>query len=93
MKQGAAKDPQVLRIGKHRINRGERKRLHLEFGALYDNNRLPIPVEVIRGKERGPVLFISAAIHGDEINGVEIAQLILRKRCSQNLREHSLSSP
>jgi predicted deacylase len=35
---------------------------------------------VIRGKEDGPILFVSAAIHGDEINGVEIIKRLLARR-------------
>ena len=41
---------------------------------------MSIPVEVIRGKEPGPILFISAAIHGDEINGCEAIKRILNRR-------------
>src|SRR6056300_1638496 len=31
-----------------------------------------LTLRVIRGKKDGPVVFISAAIHGDELNGIEI---------------------
>jgi predicted deacylase len=37
-----------------------------------------MPVHVVRGKRSGPRLFISAAIHGDEINGVEIIRRLLK---------------
>jgi predicted deacylase len=33
---------------------------------------LQLPLHVIRGKKNGPVVFVSAAIHGDELNGIEI---------------------
>src|SRR5690606_22781361 len=47
---------------------------------------MTIPVEVIRGKKSGPSMFISAAIHGDEINGVEIIRrLLTRKKLLSNL--------
>ena len=72
-------DPDILSIGGVRIKRGERKRVNLDLAALYDYTKLRIPVEVIRGKAKGPVLFISAAIHGDEINGVEIIRKLLKK--------------
>lgn len=72
-------DVEVLKIGNQKVKRGERKRVYLESAALYDSTQLSIPVEVIRGKERGPILFISAAIHGDEINGVEIIRRLLKK--------------
>ncbi len=72
-------DPEVLTIGGTRIYRGERKKVRIEFAALYDYTQLTIPVEVIRGVEKGPTLFISAAIHGDELNGVEIIKKLLKK--------------
>lgn len=59
---------------------GKRKQIEIEVAKLYDYTKLTIPVEVIRGKEDGPVLFLSAAIHGDEINGVEIIKRILAKK-------------
>lgn len=39
---------------------------------LYTNTPLDMPVEVINGKQPGPTLLVCAAIHGDELNGVEI---------------------
>lgn len=36
-----------------------------------------MPVHVIRGMKDGPVVFLSAAIHGDEINGVEIVKEVM----------------
>ena len=74
------KDPEVLKIGKTSIKRGKRVNLSLEVAALYDHTPLSIPIEVIRGKEGGPTLFISAAVHGDELNGVEIIRRILKRK-------------
>ena len=79
-------DPDILRIGGTKIARGERKRVMLDCAALYDYTQLSIPVEVIRGVERGPVLFISAAIHGDEINGIEIIKSLLKMDLLNNIK-------
>ena len=35
----------------------------------YSSLNIPIPVFVQRAEEKGPVVFVTAAIHGDEING------------------------
>lgn len=67
-------------ISGHTIKRGERKKIHLKIGKLYDNTDINIPVEVIRGKLDGPTLFVSAAVHGDELNGVEICKRLLDMR-------------
>lgn len=79
-------DPDLLTISGVKIARGERKQIQIEAAGLYDYTQLSIPVEVIRGKEKGPVLFISAAIHGDELNGVEIIRRILKSSRLKNIK-------
>ena len=69
-----------LIIGDEVIERGTRKRLDLFVGRTYDFLEMRIPVEVVAGKEEGPVLFLSAAVHGDEINGTEIIRKVLRSK-------------
>ena len=66
-----------LTIGKHVIKPGETASFDLPVTTLYTHTPVAIPVHVIRGKRPGPRLFISAAIHGDEINGVEIIRRFL----------------
>jgi len=69
------------------IKKGERKRLEINVSKLFDHTDMSIPVEVIRGDVDGPTMFISAAIHGDEINGVEvIRRLLARKKLLSNLK-------
>lgn len=80
------KDPEVLVIGNEKVARGERKIINLEYAALYDYTKLNIPVEVIRGKKPGPVLFVSAAIHGDELNGIEIVRRLAKKKIFSKLK-------
>lgn len=69
-----------LKIGGVDIPAGTRKRIELSVATLFDRTKMTIPVEVIRGLQDGPILFVSAAIHGDEINGVEVIKRLLRKR-------------
>lgn len=67
-------------IGGVSIPPGKRKRVGIEVAKLYDYTEMTIPVEVVHGKKEGPILFVSAAIHGDEINGIEaIKRLLARK--------------
>lgn len=73
-----SKDSQSLTLCGVKIPRGSRRRLDMEAARLYDHTQMHIPIEVVRGSERGPVLFITAALHGDEINGVEIVRRLLR---------------
>ena len=61
-----------IEIAGTEIAPGTRVTLALPVTKLYTHAPIEIPVHVIRGKQDGPRLFVSAAIHGDEINGVEI---------------------
>ncbi|ATC94328.1 succinylglutamate desuccinylase/aspartoacylase family protein [Pseudoalteromonas tunicata] len=54
------------------VSRGTRALINIPVAKLYTGTDMSIPVHVIRGKRAGPTLFISAAIHGDELNGIEI---------------------
>jgi hypothetical protein len=67
-----------FKIHGHTIKPGERTTIDLPAGRLYTHAPMTIPVHVICGKRAGPRLFISAAIHGDEINGVEIIRRVLK---------------
>ena len=52
-----------------KINPGERKRLMLKAGESFTGMGVHLPLMVWRGLEDGPVLGITAAVHGDEVNG------------------------
>ncbi|WP_415397465.1 succinylglutamate desuccinylase/aspartoacylase family protein [Sulfurimonas sp. CS5] len=58
-------------LGGVEVLRGTNVTINIELPKLY-NTPTQLPVRVIRGKKDGPVVFISAAIHGDELNGIEI---------------------
>lgn len=60
-------------LGGEVIPSGVTVTINLELPKLY-NTPTQLPVRVIRGKKSGPVVFISAAIHGDELNGIEIVR-------------------
>jgi len=53
------------------IEKGTITTLHIELPKLYQTPAT-LPIKIIRGKRTGPTIFISAAIHGDELNGIEI---------------------
>jgi len=72
---------------------GERKAIELDAPALYTHTPMNIPLHVINGKKAGPTLFISAAIHGDEINGVEIVRRILKLKHLENLHGRLIAAP
>ncbi len=69
-----------LVIGGIEIAVGETKTIGVEVAKLYDSTDMSIPVRVFRGLKDGPILFVSAAIHGDEINGVEILRRLAHSK-------------
>jgi uncharacterized protein len=60
------------------VSAGERAMLQMDIGKLYTNTPLSIGVEVIHGKHEGPVLLVTAAIHGDELNGIEVCRRLAK---------------
>lgn len=75
-----------LVIGGVAIARGTRHDISLPVADLYTGTPVTLPVHVICGRSAGPVMFVCAAIHGDEINGVEIIRRLLRLRELSRLR-------
>ena len=84
---------QELKIADTLIYPGEKKRINLKVAKLYDLTQMEIPVQVIRGKLDGPVLFVSAAVHGDEINGVEIIGKLLKHPSLSKIRGTLIAVP
>jgi uncharacterized protein len=67
-----------LIIGGVTIPRGKRVRLDLPVARLTTGTMMSLPVTVISGSNPGPRLWLSAAIHGDELNGVDIIRRVAR---------------
>lgn len=80
-------------IGEHRIAPGARQIVDLPVSVLSDHTPVNLSVNVLHGRRDGPVLFVSAAIHGDEIIGVEIARRLLRSAAVSKLRGTLLVVP
>lgn len=73
----ASKRNSPIVIGGVTVQPGQRRYVDLPLPPLYTHTSVAMPVHVINGKQAGPVLFITAAIHGDEINGIEIIRRLL----------------
>lgn len=66
-----------LRLLGQEIAPGTRKRLHWSSGAAIEGFASPTPVIVLNGQGPGPVLCLTAAVHGDELNGIEVVRRVL----------------
>lgn len=76
-----------------KIRPGEKKKLALDIGRIFDFTEIKIPVEVIRGKKDGPTLFVCSTIHGDEINGIEIIKRLLKSKVLNNISGTLIAIP
>ncbi|MBR9827711.1 MAG: deacylase [Oceanospirillales bacterium] len=72
---------------------GERTIIDLEVAQLYTHSPLGTPIEVVNGKYAGPVLLVSAAIHGDELNGVEAVRQLLNQIKPERLKGVLIAVP
>ncbi|HEV2745709.1 MAG TPA: succinylglutamate desuccinylase/aspartoacylase family protein [Allosphingosinicella sp.] len=67
-------------IGGVEVAPGERKLVNLPMSALSNRTPMALPVSVTHARRDGPVLFVSAALHGDEVNGVAICRRLLASK-------------
>lgn len=66
-----------LEIGGVSIPPGKTVQIEMPVVRLYTDTDICMPVHVIRSKKPGPTVFVSAAIHGDELNGIEIIRRLI----------------
>ncbi|MCZ4339148.1 succinylglutamate desuccinylase/aspartoacylase family protein [Shewanella colwelliana] len=69
-----------LTIGGVDILPGEQRQLELPVARLYTDTEVSMPVHIIRAKKDGPIIFVSAAVHGDELNGIEIIRRLIQSQ-------------
>jgi len=84
---------QPITIGGTEVAPGTRCNVDLPIADLYTTTALHMPLHVICGRQAGPTAFISAAVHGDEINGVEIVRRLRRLKTLKRLRGNLLLVP
>lgn len=80
-------------VGGTEIRPGSRDTVELSVANLYTHTHLTMPVHVVNGRRDGPTLFLTAALHGDELNGVEIIKRVLRRTALKSLRGCILAAP
>ena len=83
----------LVRIGEIEVAPGEQAQVDLPIADLSIRVPIAMPVHIINGRREGPTLFVSAAIHGDEINGVEIIRRIMKLSTLGSLRGTLIAVP
>lgn len=80
-------------MGREEVPAGQRRTVDLPVAKLYTHAQMNMPVQVLHGKKDGPTLFVCAAVHGDEIQGVEIIRRLLARKRLSRLRGTLLAVP
>lgn len=83
----------AFQLGGRRIAPGARQTVDLPVSVLSDHTPVSMSVHVVNGRRPGPTLFVSAAIHGDEIIGVEIVRRLLRAPSLDRLQGTLIAVP
>lgn len=66
-------------IAGHEIKPGDFKEININIARLPSHTQIDTPIYVSRSMQDGPVLALTAGMHGDEINGMEIVRRILEE--------------
>jgi predicted deacylase len=80
-------------IGDQAVPAGDRATIDLPVSVLSNHTPMTLPVHVIHGARKGPVLFLSGVVHGDEIQGVEIIRRVLRHKAMADMAGTLLAIP
>ncbi len=69
-----------------KVAMGETKTINFSFAKLYTATKVEIPVIISRSDKPGPTVLLTAGIHGDEINGVEVVRQVIAKKISRPIK-------
>ena len=73
-----SKDEAMNILGEE-VKMGRSVEASFSVAKLHSRNPVEVPVIINRSKKSGPTVLITAGIHGDEVNGVEIVRQIIAK--------------
>jgi hypothetical protein len=82
----------VLSFAGTKVALGQTAELRLKVAESYTAEPVSIPVTVVRGAP-GPTLFVTATVHGDELNGVGILRSLLNDTDFAGLRGTLIGVP
>lgn len=80
-------------IGTNRVRAGAKQEIGLPIAKLVTGAEVTLPVLVLHGRDDGPVVWVDAAIHGDEVGGVDIIRRVLQTIDPKMLRGTLIAVP
>lgn len=72
---------------------GSARRLSWSASAIFEGISETTPVLAVNGAEPGPVLCLTGAVHGDELNGIEIVRRVIHNLDAQKLQGAVIGVP
>ncbi|MGH9185098.1 MAG: succinylglutamate desuccinylase/aspartoacylase family protein [Acidimicrobiales bacterium] len=82
-----------IEIGGTTVAPGTRHSLEIPVARLPTDTYLSLPVQVVHGRHPGPKLWLNGAIHGDELNGVEIIRQVIKLMRPRDLHGTVIAVP
>lgn len=86
-------DRQALEMGGQVVGPGERATVQIPVARLTTGDWIHVPVEVVHGSGEGPTVWLSGALHGDELDGVEIIRQVLGRLRAPSMSGTVLAVP
>jgi uncharacterized protein len=94
LKEGSSAEPlRMAALDLDAIARGTTARLRIDMVRNGMGDMIRMPAFVIRGAEDGPVLGVTAAMHGNELNGIRIVQRLIAELSAESLRGTVVALP
>jgi uncharacterized protein len=80
-------------IGDESVAPGSSHRFDLFAAYLPTRTPMNLPISVIHARKPGPCVWVSAAVHGDELNGVEIIRRVMERLDNRLQRGTLITAP
>ena len=68
-----------VEIKGQKVELGQNRLIKVEIDRLPTGTIIEIPIYVFNGSDPGPTILLQAGLHGDELNGIEMARKMLAK--------------
>jgi predicted deacylase len=82
-----------FKIAGHQVSGGRRLKVEIPIARLMSGTPVSLPIIVWHGKTKGPTMWVSAGVHGDEIEGVEIIRRVANRISAQRMRGTLIAIP
>ncbi len=85
--------PQPLHMLGEEVQPGTSRRLNWVATELFEGVPVATPILVVNGSAPGPTLCLTAAIHGDELNGIEVVRRVMHDVSADKLAGRVIGVP